>query len=452
MASCGDENRKRGPTLRANFMCPPDFMKRHFPSANLPERNEPGSNAGVHPSARWTRGAISVAFFAAALGLLGPRPAKSTPTEEPRVDLRRLSYTPDGIHARLSDGTLARLTLDRKLQRTASQLLASARPARGAIVALDARTGRVLVWVERQHASRGHGAVLLEARSPAASVFKLVTAATLLESAHVQPSEQVCTSGGEHRINPEHLHRPHGGGSLCGPFATALGQSRNAVFAQLATRYLKPSQLLATGEALGFNGQVPFETEVPLGRLNVPEDDLGFARAATGFEGSTLSPLGGAYLAYVVASGGQAVRVRIVDSAGDTPERRETLGRVLSPWTAAQLRKMMEVTVHSGTCLRAFTDESGRSYLPGIRVAGKTGTLQAGETTTSWFIGFAPSRRPNIVVSVMLDNGPLWRRKANELARDLLRSYFAQRSAPTGALSSASPASRQDEQRKTAHR
>jgi cell division protein FtsI/penicillin-binding protein 2 len=43
---------------------------------------------------------------------------------------------------------------------------------------------------------------------------------------------------------------------------------------------------------------------------------------------------------------------------------------------------------------------------------------------TSWFVGFAPSRNPEIVVSVMLVNGHTYRRKANELARDLLRTYF----------------------------
>ena len=412
----------------------------------------------MHSPARWTRAAVPVALIIAALGRVAPCPAQSSPPTPLRVDLRRLSYASDGVHAHLVDGTPARLTLDVDLQRTANRLLANARPARGAIVAVDARSGRVLVWAERGSTPRGRGDVLLEARSPAASVFKVVTAATLLESAHVQPSQQVCTSGGEHRIQLKHLHRPHQGVAECGPFATALGRSRNAVFAQLATRYLKPGQLLATGEALGFNGEVPFETEVPVGRLTVPDDALGFARTATGFEGSTLSPLGGAYLAYVVASGGQAVRLRIVDSAGDyqAPKRREVLERVLRPSTATQLRKMMEVTVRSGTCWRAFTDDSGKRYLPGISVAGKTGTLwvSSARTTTSWFIGFAPSRHPRIVVSVMLDNGRLWRRKANELARDLLRSYFEAPPRPDTALPSAaaSPAKRQDEQRKTAQR
>jgi cell division protein FtsI/penicillin-binding protein 2 len=90
---------------------------------------------------------------------------------------------------------------------------------------------------------------------------------------------------------------------------------------------------------------------------------------------------------------------------------------------------MMEVTVHSGTSLDAFTNDSGQSYLGAIRVAGKTGTLKPSKSspTTSWFIGYAPSRAPQIVVSVMLNNADLWYRRANEVARDVLRVYFSER-------------------------
>jgi cell division protein FtsI/penicillin-binding protein 2 len=87
----------------------------------------------------------------------------------------------------------------------------------------------------------------------------------------------------------------------------------------------------------------------------------------------------------------------------------------------------MEVTVHSGTSLEAFSRPDAQSYLGPIRVAGKTGTLQRGKSApiTSWFTGFAPSRDPKVVVTVLLQNSPLWRRKANEVARDLLRVVFA---------------------------
>jgi cell division protein FtsI/penicillin-binding protein 2 len=87
---------------------------------------------------------------------------------------------------------------------------------------------------------------------------------------------------------------------------------------------------------------------------------------------------------------------------------------------------MMEVTVHSGTALEAFTDpNTGMSYLADLRVAGKTGTLHKGASTVSWFTGFVPARSPQVAITVALENSQTWRQKAAEVARDLLRARFA---------------------------
>jgi penicillin-binding protein A len=129
----------------------------------------------------------------------------------------------------------------------------------------------------------------------------------------------------------------------------------------------------------------------------------------------------------VIAHGGEATKFRVTESTSEgDDDKAEVVGRVLKPLTAERIRRMMEVTVRSGTCRHAFSDESGHPYLGNIRVSGKTGTLrpEANEGMTSWFIGFAPSQKPEIIVSVMLENGAVWRRKANELARDFMRSYF----------------------------
>ena len=136
--------------------------------------------------------------------------------------------------------------------------------------------------------------------------------------------------------------------------------------------------------------------------------------------------------ASIIAQGGVARRFHLVRQTGEEPvEETSSDTRVLSLSTARRITRMMEVTVHSGTARQVFNDESGHSLLPGIRVAGKTGTLRpdsSGETT-SWFIGFAPSQKPEIVVSVMLENGAVWRQRAAEVARDLLRVYFHRKGA-----------------------
>jgi cell division protein FtsI/penicillin-binding protein 2 len=327
---------------------------------------------------------------------------------------------------------VAELTLDPALQREAERLLEEARPLAGAVVALDIRSGRVLTWAERRRDGRGPS-VITTPHAPAASVFKLVTTAALFEKSDVTPSERICVAGGMRSIERRHLDPPRAGDVHCGPFFQALGHSRNAVYAQLATHRLMRSDLLEVAERIGFNGRVPFDFKVPVGTLDVPVQDLEFARAAAGFRGSTLTPLGGAYLAAVIATGGLSPRLRIVKKANDyeASDALETEGRVLSSTTAQRLERMMEVTVTSGTARPAFHDDLGHALLGPIQVAGKTGTLHpseaSGEGMASWFIGFAPARSPSIVVSVLLENGSVWRKKAVEVARDVLRSHFAAR-------------------------
>lgn len=346
----------------------------------------------------------------------------------PALDLDHITARQGGFVAPLSAGGDARLTLDPDLQRAATKILAGANPVRGGMVLIDAQSGEVLAWAETARDGRHHQ-VLTTARVPAASVFKLVTTAALFETTTLSPKEQVCISGGLHGIERRHLDAPRGPGVECSPFLYAIGYSKNAVFAQLATHRLLRSGLIETAEALGFNGQVPFELEVPVGSLEVPYGDLEFARTAAGFQGSTLSPLGGAYLASVIAHGGEATKIRVtVPDASTEPGdgKAEVVGRILKPLTAERMRRMMEVTVRSGTCRHAFSDESGHPYLGNLRVSGKTGTLrpESNEGMTSWFIGFAPSQKPEVIISVMLENGAIWRHKANELARDMLRNYF----------------------------
>jgi penicillin-binding protein A len=360
-------------------------------------------------------------------------PSPADTGRPPRVDLRRIAYAGDVATAPMpGSAQVARLTLEPRLQRAADRLLEHANPRAVAIILVEVASGKVLVWSERVAHGRRAGSVLLDLRAPAASLFKIVTTTALLEKAGIAPDTEVCTRGGSHGIERRHLEAPtRRGETQCGPFFEALGHSRNAVFAQLVTGHLARNDLWEVAGRFGFNRPLPFASDMVVGTLELPYNDLEFARASAGFRGSRLSPLGALSLAYTVATGGEATEVQIVESAGDyraSPERR-SLSRVMQPETARALRRMMEVTVRSGTSREAFTDEDGHPYLPGVRVAGKTGTLRPAEqaSTTSWFVGFAPSRQPRVVVTVLIENGRVWRRKANEVARDVLRVYFASR-------------------------
>ncbi|HKO91167.1 MAG TPA: penicillin-binding transpeptidase domain-containing protein, partial [Polyangiaceae bacterium] len=171
----------------------------------------------------------------------------------------------------------------------------------------------------------------------------------------------------------------------------------------------------------------------------LPGDPLEFARAAAGFWHTTLSPLAAASIAQTVAGGGVAVKPRIVRAVldGSRPEWRASdkptvLRRALPEARAQELTKMMLQTVNGGSASRAFHEPSGKPYLRDIRVAGKTGTLSNQEENRhyTWFVGFAPADAPEVAVAALVVNTPVWRIKGPQLARDVLRSYFAKQGHP----------------------
>ena len=87
---------------------------------------------------------------------------------------------------------------------------------------------------------------------------------------------------------------------------------------------------------------------------------------------------------------------------------------------------MMTRTVTHGTAKKAFWDPKGRPFLPGIAVAGKTGTLSRSNPYRryNWWVGYAPVDDPKIAVASLVVNELKWRIKASYVAREALREYL----------------------------
>jgi cell division protein FtsI/penicillin-binding protein 2 len=222
-----------------------------------------------------------------------------------------------------------------------------------------------------------------------------------------------------------------------------MGRSVNAVFARLASKHLDPSMLERAAAHFGFGQPVPFDGKVEPSTLHIPEGGLAFARTAAGFWNSTLSPVHAAWISAAIERGGEPVRPFIVrqiaardGSVTEAGARVATHTPIVTASTAAALTSMMEHTVSEGTSFHAFHDARRRPFIPGITVAGKTGTLtdDHAQRYYTWFTGFAPSHampgvRP-VSVAVLVVNGPSWRVKANVLAREVLQAYFAEQKTP----------------------
>jgi cell division protein FtsI/penicillin-binding protein 2 len=215
----------------------------------------------------------------------------------------------------------------------------------------------------------------------------------------------------------------------------ALGHSVNAVFAKLALRHLDEDILEHYGSAFGFGEVLPFEARPDPSRLDVPGERVEFARTAAGFWHAHMSPLHGAVIAATIANHGRMMRPyvlsRIDDPQGQAIARTEpTLYRaVIERRTAELLGGMMQRTVTSGTAHKTFFDDRGNAFLPGIPVAGKTGTLSKERPYRgyTWWIGFAPADAPKIAVSALVVNSPKWRIKASYVAREALRYFLIEK-------------------------
>jgi cell division protein FtsI/penicillin-binding protein 2 len=352
------------------------------------------------------------------------------------VDLTKIALHEDGATAPAPLGRVARLTLNSELQRATQRVLREYALPEAAVVVLDPNEGKILVWAS--HIQQGPARDLcVESKAPAASVFKIITAAALVETAGVPPDTRQCYSGGESRITSNDLVDDPKRDRWCATLGEAMGRSVNTVFARLAVKNLTPPSLTSMAQAFGFGESQPFDVPVAVSDVRIPEDRLGFARTAAGFWNTTMSPLEGALIAGTVANHGETVRPILIESVTDPSgtlyeaPKHAVVRRTIRPETAAALTAMMETTTTNGTSYRAFRDLEGRAFLPNISIAGKTGSLTRAETQQfyTWFVGFAPSRSPEVAISVLAVNTPTWRAKANVIARDVLRAYFASRGA-----------------------
>jgi penicillin-binding protein A len=355
------------------------------------------------------------------------------PPDLSSMDLTRLAIRPRGVTAPLSDGRTAELTLDPVVQRAARSIMRRYRVPEGSVVLMDVKSGNVLAYAS--HVNDGEKIDLnLRAEAPAASIFKIVTGAALVEKGGLSSATEQCYHGGRSRILADELRDDPHRDKWCATLGTAMGRSLNVVFGRLAQKHLNPEDLTAMGGALGFGAPVPFPVSNEPSQIDIPEEPLEFARTAAGFWNTSLSPLAGAVLAQTVANGGVALEPRIVRSVHRDNERiwawdsePRVLRRAIKPSTAREVTKMMVQTVASGSAFKSFHDDAGRPFLPGMQIAGKTGTLTRykQERHYTWFVGFAPADKPEVAISALVVNTPSWRIKGPHLARDVLRAYFA---------------------------
>jgi peptidoglycan glycosyltransferase len=328
-------------------------------------------------------------------------------------------------------GQPVRTTIDPRLQSTTVNALGG---QSGGVVVLNARNGNVLALAGSAYSSP----------QPPGSTFKVITTTAALEDHKVKLSD---TFPHLTEINPDPnsgarvVHNAHD--EVCGgTFVEAFADSCNSVFAPLGVK-VGADKLVDTAEDYGFNktpslynasataATQPNKMTIPsASELKAEPTNTDLSVTAFGQGKVLATPLGMASVAQTVANGGTRSPTNIVKD----PNLRSPVGpvEVTSKGIARVLTGLMRAVVTQGTGTQAA--------LPGVQVAGKTGTAELGprpgepppppgqedtakQVVDGWFIAFAPANNPKLAIGVMLidasgDGGST----AAPIAREILGS------------------------------
>jgi peptidoglycan glycosyltransferase len=346
-----------------------------------------------------------------------------------------LDKTLDELRGKPIQGNDVVTTLDLDAQEVANEALGE---NCGAVVALDPRTGKVLVMAstpgfDPNLVEEDFGQIAdIEANcTPAAplinrasaglyvpgSTFKVITASAALESKKYTPDSNFydpgyCTVYGK-RVNNFDTSSPFGNVSL----RDALTYSVNSVFCNIGLK-LGAKKILDTAKRFGFYERPPLETpsEERLasglyrnGRLYYPrlDSDVDAGRMAFGQERMLVTALQNAMVAGAIGVGGRLMEPRVVDRivapGGKVIERQRPhlIRQAVSKETADEVAEMMRLAVARGTGTAA--------QISGYSIGGKTGTGETGVpgSNTTWFIAFAgpdDESPPELAIAVVLQN------------------------------------------------
>jgi hypothetical protein len=280
-------------------------------------------------------------------------------------------------------------TIDTRLQEASVTALAG---RFGGIAALDPRNGEI----------RALAGIAFSAPQPPGSTFKIVTTTAALEEGIVKPSDEFPVQSA---AIVDGVDFENANGEFCGgTFRESFAHSCNSVFGPLGVK-LGSEALVDAAERFGWNAEPTVPGEVPSTLPPASEivSELEVAATAIGLFRTLATPLMLASVAQTIAARG--VRRTPTLALGE----RTRAFRVTTPKVARTVGSMMVEVVDYGTGTAAA--------LPGVKVAGKTGTAEledtrdpeTGETapsdpsnTDAWFTAYAPAKRPRIVVAVML--------------------------------------------------
>ncbi|GAA4573341.1 peptidoglycan D,D-transpeptidase FtsI family protein [Planotetraspora kaengkrachanensis] len=387
------------------------------------------------PTYRFERRYPQGKAFAHAVGYFAPESATGIEGAEgkyldgshPDLVVRRAI---DLITNKPAKGASVDLTLNVDAQQIAYKDLANT-GKRGAVVALDPRTGAILTMVSvpsydpdplavanKDNVNKAYAKLEKDPNHPLldraidltyapGSTFKTITSAAFLSDDSSRSAETEVDAPDSKTFKDSNTPLVNYHGESCGGRATlleALTISCNTPFGIIGVG-LGYDKLKDQAEKFGIGKKLAIPLSVAGSSIGKDEGETALAQTSIGQRSNQMTPMQMAMVAAGIANKGTVMTPYLVnkimgpDGSEVTSTDPEEFSEAVDPEVASQLTKMMVNVVRSGTGTAA--------QLPGITVAGKTGTAETspGQASHAWFISFAPADNPRVAVAVFVESG-----------------------------------------------
>lgn len=329
-------------------------------------------------------------------------------------------------------------TFDEKIHQDMADVYLRYQPDYACFVAIDVETGAIINLTSFIKSDEQWDNLVMRSDYPAASVFKMVSAAAGLDLGKVSPSTVIPFNGKSTTLYKSQVLRHKDNKWTRTPtFKESFAKSVNPVFGRLGVFQLGAGNITKYAQRFGFGQKLTTDFELPPSELRLDlETEWELAEAASGFtKDITLSPIHAAQIAAIVANDGKMVVPYMVESIRSkngkelytsSPLKQPT--QVISSSTAQQMRTLMKETTRIGSARKSFGGLSRYSVYKNMEIGGKTGSLTgfSPRGRHDWFVGYAEKNNRKVAYASLIINKEKWYVRSAYVARQFIYNFFSE--------------------------
>ncbi len=325
-------------------------------------------------------------------------------------------------------------SIDPALQNYLIQKLDRKNSSHIGIVAMDPDDGRILSLVGFNKTNPSNNPCL-DSSFPAASIFKIVTAAAALEKGNLRLDSKLRYNGRKYTLYKSQLKEKRNRYTNTITLKDAFAKSVNPVFGKLGVLYLGKTQLETYAAAFGFNREINFEVFLAPSQTVITDEPYQWAEIACGFNRQTrMSPVHGALISATIFNQGKLIEPSIIERIRDEKgvelyqSQPAVVTQAFAPHTSAAMRELMKNTIRSGTVRGTFRKYRKDKIISRLEIGGKTGTInnKTDDIKYEWFVGYAQDKGGDstIILSVLVAHQKYIGIRAPQYAIMAFKKYF----------------------------